>query len=72
MGKTLCQKVKGHDSGKRRGKERKGRGSRKRTRRVDTYSTDSTKKKTPILDWTQQKRLIKEKKKKKKQSSDGI
>ncbi len=64
LGKALCLKVKGNDCGKRRGKERSGTGSRKRTRRVITNPTETTKKKT------QQTRSInKERKRRKRRSS---
>ena len=68
-GEEHCLKVKGNDGRKRRGKERRGRGSRKRARRVDTHPTESTKKKTPRLDWTQLKGLMKEERKRRTRRS---
>ena len=64
LGKTLCLKVKGNDCGKRRGKERRGTGSRKRTRRVITNPTETTKKKT------QQTRSINKERKRRKRRNN--
>ncbi len=60
LGKTLCLKAKGNDCGKRRGIEIGETGTRKRTRRVITNPTETTKKKT------QQKRSINEQRKRRK------
>ena len=60
LGKTLCLKAKGNDCGKRRGIEIRETGTRKRTRRVITNPTETTKKKT------QQKRSINEERKRRK------
>jgi len=64
LGKTVCLKAKGNDCGKRREIEVRQTGTRKRTRRVITNPTETTKKKT------QQKRSInKERKRSKGRSS---
>jgi hypothetical protein len=64
LGKALCLKVKENDCGKRRGVDRIETGTRKRTRRVITNPTGTTKKKT------QQRRSInKERKRRKGRSS---
>jgi hypothetical protein len=60
LGKALCLKAKGNDCGKRRGIEIRETGTRKRTRRVITNPTETTKKKT------QQKRSINEERKRRK------
>ena len=60
LGKTLCLKAKGNDCGKRREIEVRQTGTRKRTRRVITNPTETTKKKT------QQKRSINEERKRRK------
>ena len=69
VGEELSKKVKGNDCRKRRRTERRERGSRKRTRRVETHSTDSTNKETPILNGTQQMGSFKEERKRRKRRS---